>query len=206
MKLRGTVLTLIASSMLLLGATAAKHRFMERWVAPDLDRTKFQKILVIGITDDARARGVFEDRFVSLLRGRYVEGVTSRSLVPDLQKIENPQSILDQIKELGIDGAISVRLVSLKTRTEEEWDQEWRSAIEGGQTLRQLIDESLPIDDTKVKEFGLEAGLWVTADGKPLWAARTDTYRRKELKKEASNFVQMVMNALAQEDLLTGPP
>ena len=62
----------------------------------------------------------------------------------------------------------------------------------------------MPFDDAKIKQFGLEAALWVTGDDKRVWAARTNTYKRKELKKEASNFVQMVMTALNYEDLLPG--
>ena len=181
---------------------ASDLKLVDRWTASKLPSDPFKKILVVGITDDRVARGKFEDLFVSHLRGRGIEGVTSREIVPDLQKIDDADEIIEWIEEQNVDGVISVRVVFLKGTGEDAWNEHWDGWIEGDQSLEDLIDETLPLERTKSGKIGVEVALWDTEEEKRLWSARTSPLSKKRLRKAPPDFVQRVMNALYNVDLL----
>lgn len=54
------------------GSGAAEIALLDEWRAPEIGGTQFKRLLAAGITTDAPTRRKFEDRFVSLLRGREV--------------------------------------------------------------------------------------------------------------------------------------
>jgi len=178
-------------------------RVAKSWTTPDLGTgNEVKKILVVGITSNRETRRHFENRFVSHLRGRGYDGATSHSLVEDLGRIENRRVVLDKIAELGIDSAISVRLVPLADRTAKEWFEAWDAALERETTLKQLIGEALPDSETKTRWYGIEVVLWEAGSGRRLWAARTGAHTMKQLRKGAGDFVQDVLGSLKLARLL----
>ncbi len=50
--------------------------------------------------------------------------------------------------------------------------------------------------------YGVEVALWDTQARSRIWAARTNAYTRKQLKKAGGEFVQLVMGALKIAGLL----
>jgi hypothetical protein len=192
----------ILAAAILLGGGGKVHSLVDRWKDPDFQRRKFNNLLVVAITEDKETRRNFENKFVSQLRGRGVMGVTSHSIVPDLQKIPDKAEVLQKIDELEIDGAISIRVVPLKDLGEKAWATGWRAGLDEESDLRRLIDESLPVADAKGSKFGVEVALWISGDDGRIWAARTSVYTKKELRKGGGEFVQLVMNALEYEELM----
>ena len=190
----------------LLGPTALAgpkgHKLVDRWQDLDFKRREFQKLIVVGISDDREIRRNFENKFVSHLRGKGVQGITSHSLVPDLTNIENEHQIIDSIEEQRVDGAISVRVVRLDGLDEKAWGEAWKAAMGPEDKLRTLIEESLPVEQKKARKYGVEVALWDTRTRSRVWAARTNTYTRKQLKKGGGEFVQFVMAALKNAELL----
>ena len=55
------------------------HKLVDRWKDPDFERREFRKLIIVGITDDREVRRNFENKFVSHLRGRDIQGITSHS-------------------------------------------------------------------------------------------------------------------------------
>ena len=206
MRVRRLVWLGLLAVIVALGTGASKHRIEDRWTNPDIERREHKKLLVLAITDDREARGIFEDRFVSHLRGKRIECVTSRTMAPDLTSIDEVQreQIIKAIEEQGIDGAISVRAVPLKGQGEEEWAQAWKQEVRSGGTVRQLIEESLPLTGEKSKKYGIEVALWDAKTGNRIWGGRTNPYTRDQMKNGAADFVQFVMYALEIEDLIKG--
>jgi hypothetical protein len=191
----------LVAALVIVGTGAKRMKLEDRWTASDLPGDTFKKVIVVGITDNRQARGQFEDLFVSHLRGKGVEGVTSREIVPDLMAMDESDKIDEIIEEQKIDGAISVRVVYLKGSNEDEWSRAYTAWTAGDQSLRDLIDETLPIDRKKGR-VGVEVSLWDTEDGKRLWSARTESLSRKSLDDAPPIFVQEVMDALYRADLL----
>jgi len=206
MRVRRLVWLVLLATIVTLGTGASKHRIEDRWTDPDYERKEHRKLLVIAITEDSEARAIFEDRFVSHLRGKRIEGVTSRTMASDLANVDDSEreQIIKSIEEQEIDGAISVRVVPLKSQNEAEWAASWKQEVRNDETLRQLIEESLPLSAQKAGKYGVEVALWDAKSGNRIWGGRTNPYTREQMKKGAADFVQFVMYALEIEDLIKG--
>ena len=204
MKLRGLALPGAVGVMLLLALGAKERKLVERWTDPQFERHRFEKLLIIAVTDDAEARKNFENLFVSHLRGKGIEGVTSHSMVEDLTAVDASarQELLHLIDEKKIDGAISVRAVPLKDIDEREWAARWSEEVRAGGTLRQLIEQTLPVARGKGRRYGIEAALWDANGWHRVWGGRTDPYTVEGMRKGAPEFVQFVMYALDLDGLV----
>ena len=64
--------------------------------------------------------------------------------------------------------------------------------------------ESLPLPDGKSKQYGVEVALWDVTHARRVWAARTDSYTPKQMRKGAGEFVRFTMHALEIDDLMKG--
>ena len=201
MRHQASICAVVVTGVLLLGA-AKRPQIVDSWISESRVRP-YEKVIAVGITHDRETRHQFENKFVSHLRSRGIQAVTSYSLVPDLTAIEDREKILAAIEEQEIDGAISVRLVSLSDRTEQEWGAAWMESLGPGLTLRQVISETEPIGLEKAKRYGIEVAVWDARTGDPVWAGRTDTYKRKELRDAAGRFVTMLLNLLEDERVIT---
>ena len=195
-----------AIPVILLFLVAAKQgppRLVDEWTNPDVDRERFTKVMVVGITDDRQARHHFEDKFVSHLRSRNIQAVTSHTLVPDLADIEAEDDIHREIASQKIDAVITVRLVALDKTNESAWPDAWRKELDSDTTAREMIEASLPVAERKSPKYGVEVTLWEMATGARVWSGRSGVFPRKMLKKgKASPFIEGVMNALYDTRLL----
>lgn len=181
--------------VVLLGATD-ELKVAEDWKSPGVSTRQFGNILVVAITDQQEARHRFEDKFVSHLRSQGVQGMTSHSLVADLQVIEDRDKVIDTLLQDEVDGVISIRLIPLDGRDEEEWSAAWRTQAGSEETLRELIRSTLPVKETNARRYGVEVALWSIEARSRVWAGRTEGYKLKHLKKRAGNFVENVMYTL----------
>jgi hypothetical protein len=189
--------------LLLLGAGKADISLAEHWANPDHDRSKLEKVMVIGITDQREARRHFEDKFVSHLKGRSIDAVTSYSLVPDLRHIDAEGNLIEEIARQKIDSAITVRLVPLEGKDATAWTEAWSGGLEDDANLRRLIEDSLPLAGVEAPWYGAEVTLWAAGKGSRVWAGRSGPIHRKAVKKGRSGaFVGEVIAQLKLEDLL----
>ena len=190
--------------LLLLGTGAAEHELVETWIDLDRGPVQFRKLVVVGISADREMRNRFEDKFVTRLRVRDAEAVTSYSMVSDLAVLENRQSLIDSIDEQRIDGAISIRVRRLEgAKHEGEWSASWNASLDAGTTLRAMIDESLLRTGEKAPTFGVEVALWDTQTQKCVWAGRTGTYKLKALRKGSGEIVGIIIEELERAKLLS---
>lgn len=187
-------------AVLAASAFASDIGLADRWKNQDADRVGFAKVVVVGITHDAAARRQFEDRFVSLLRGRSMQGITSYTLVPDLANVPDPQKVVETILADGVDGVFTVRFAPIDDKAAEEaWPEAWRAEIGAPGRVRDYVDASIRRPFVDAKRYGAEIIVWEVASGRRLWAGRFQPLKRKELQKNASAMTQDVMNQLVYE-------
>jgi hypothetical protein len=195
-------LLLVPALSFLGGATAATPELSATWKNPAAQHDPYTNILIVGITRNAPARRQFEDLFVSVLRGRSLAGRTSYTLAPDLDNVKDPQAIVATLFAEHVDGVITVRLVSMDDRKEEDWDAAWRKDIESGLAIRPYVQESLKQLAPDSHWHGAELALWDVQTSRRLWAARSAPLKVKSLRKHATILVQQAMDQLRYEDLL----
>ncbi len=73
----------LAAAALALAAACASTTVVEQWQSPDHAAGPFKRILVVGVTQQAATRRIFEDEFVRQLRGRGTDAVASHAYVPE---------------------------------------------------------------------------------------------------------------------------
>jgi len=178
------------------------HRLVQTWVNPSYEGARLTKIIVAGIAGLTEERKRFEDQFLTLLRGRKIDGITSHSIVPHLDRVEDREALIRALHDEGIEAAITVRLVRLDDRTEDEWAEAWSRQPGSGIRIRDLVEQTLPEPEKRAKRYGVEVALWEADGWTMVWAARSDAYKRKELKDAAVRFVQGTMNELIDRGLL----
>ena len=191
----------IASVALALALTAAgaaaggdKYSLEEtRSIAEPTSPPK--NILVLAIADDPEIRNRFEDKFVSHLRGRGIMATASHPIVPSLIELADRQKILAALAKEGVDGVMTVHAVSLDKTEKDSWAQDWHAWVESDSTVRQLIEQTLPLPRKKSKRYGIEFTLWNSA-GHKLWVARTGSCARSDLKSGVADLLQLAIDAL----------
>jgi hypothetical protein len=196
------LLLALATPALQAPVSGAVPSIAATWKDPAADHPPYNKILVVGITRNAPARRRFEDLFVSVLRGRSLEGRTSYTLAPDLGDVKDPQAIVDTLFAEHVDGVITVRLVSMDDRQEEDWDAAWRKDVDSGIPIRAYVADSLAKLAPDAHWHGAELALWDVQSGRRLWAARSAPLKVKSLRKHATVLVQDTMDELRSEKLL----
>jgi hypothetical protein len=181
-----------------LASADSMPRIVEQWNSSESPEWKPTKVLAIAILDDQEIRHHFEDKLVSHLRARKIAAETSFSLVPDLAHLGSREEILRRVDEQQIDGAVTFRLVPLEKgeKAAAAWSEKWKAQIEGGGTLRALIEETLPFPKQKSKRYGVEVTLWGGPAPVRYWAGRSESHTVKELREGASGFVQDVIGIL----------
>ena len=174
----------------------------DRWSGPGSARPPFHKLLVVAITRNAPARRRYEDLFVSQIRGREVQGITSYPIVADLEKPGDRNKVLETLLAGGVDGVITARLVSLEDRDEKEWAEAWRKEVEAVVPIRDYVQQSLASLPPEGSLYGVEFALWGVDSGQRLWAARSHPVKIKKIRKDANLLVQDVMTQLVFENRL----
>ena len=193
----------VVLSLLLVLAAAAEASDLglaDHWKNPAIDRIGFHKIVVVGITHDAESRRRFEDRFVTLLRAREMQAITSYTLVPDLANVPDPEKVLKTILADQVDGVFTVRFAPLgDDDAEKAWPAAWRADVESPVPVREYVAETMKRPFAEVKIYGAEIAVWEVTGGRRLWAGRLHPMKRKELQKNAGALAQDVMNQLIFE-------
>jgi hypothetical protein len=154
------------------------------------------KILVVAIADDPELRNRFEDKFVTHLRGREIGAVASHTLVPSLAELGDRDKLLAALENQGVDGVMTVRAVALDDLGEDAWVSGWKSWLAGESTVRQLIEQTLPLPPKRAKRYGIEFALWGGSPGRRLWAARTSTCTRNDLEAGVGDLLQLAIDGL----------
>lgn len=183
-------------------ARAGEVVLADSWLNDQAKPVELGRVLVVAITTDTGIRHRFEDRFVSMLRGRNSDGTTSYSLVPDLRHIENRQAIVDTLLSLKVQGVITVRLVPLEKETAPAWSAAWRGHLLEPSLVRTQIEESLAQMEPDAKSYGVEVTLWSMEAGERLWAGRTNPDSARALGKGVGDLVYDIVNDLVYKGLL----
>lgn len=195
---------LLACAVCAPAAFADEPGLADRWMDPAAARIGLHKVLIVGIAKDPAARRRFEDRFVSALRAHNTEGVTSYSIVPDLQAPRDREEVLRILFAQRVDGVITVRLKPVDAKSEEAWAAGWSAAQAEPQRARAYVEASLKETNPEADDFGAEVTLWSlgSADtGRRIWAGRFPRQSIKYLRKHVNEMVQLVINEMQYKDL-----
>jgi hypothetical protein len=169
---------------------------VDRWKSATGVPPGLRKVLVVGIVRDPKTRRTFEDRFVTLLRARGVEAITSYSIVPDLAAGRDTAEVLGALFAQRVEGLITVRLRPLDDAPEEQRAAAWHTAMDGTERPRAYVESALGAMATEADDYGAEAVYWSVDNGRRIWAGRFPGASAKRLRKDASAMVQTVIDEM----------
>ncbi len=109
-------LALATAAVLLALLTACETTKLETaWHAPEVGSIKFSKIIVVCIAPVESLRRPLEDAMKAEIKA--VPTVASYELLPDVKDQVDPKKLGAAIKAAGVDGIITMRMVSLDDKT-----------------------------------------------------------------------------------------
>lgn len=191
--------TLVTGLAAIVSACASTTLDMT-WRDPTYEGRPFGKVLVVGATDNADNRRIFEDILTGELKSRGVGAVASYTLIPSEADVKRDK-VVEAVKTSGADCVLATRLVGIETRAAQVPLQSgsdaamdmyrYYSPMEPQTTIRQ---------DYRVAN--LESNLFDAGTGKMVWWGRSQTFPTTDMGRIARELGRNVIGALKSAKLL----
>lgn len=199
MKTRVHVAMLIGGLALIVSACASTTLDMT-WRDPTYEGRPFAKVLVIGSTDNADNRRIFEDILAGELTRRGIGAVASYTLIPGEADVKRDK-VVEAVKTYGADCVLSTRLVGVETRAAQVPLQ---SANAGAMDMYRYYSPMEP--QTTIQQdyrvANLETNLFDAGTGKMVWWGRSQTFPTTDMRRIGRELGQNVIKALKSAKLL----
>jgi hypothetical protein len=203
MKTRPRMAWLIAAATLFVSGCAATT-FDMTWRDPAYRGRPFAKLLVVGATDDAANRRIYEDALVGALTGRGVDAVASHTLIPNESDVKRDK-IVEAVKASGVDGMIATRLIGVETRTTQMPGQATGQAA--GQDDTDLFrydsllgSQTIAREDYRVAR--LDTTVFDAKTEKMVWWGRSSAFPTEDITTLSRELSESLAKALKSAALL----
>jgi len=194
----------------LLAAACATTSIQSAWYDTGYTGGPFRKIVVIGISSNVANRRVFEDIFAAKLDAAGIQGVPGYTVLPNDPNADEP-TVEAAVARVGADGVLTVRLLSVDTRTRVStmmvpaggaYGPYMGWGGYGGWWGPQMI--AVP-EVTQYDIANVETNLWNVKTKRVVWAAATDTFNPRSVQREAPGFADLIISELRARGLLPAP-
>ena len=161
-----------------IAASCATTRTTAEW-SDAAHRGKFGNVLVVGISQKATLRRLFEDKLLERLARRNVRGQAGYTLLPDGQKVSK-ESIRQAIEGRGFDGVLIAHRVGAETR--EVYVPPTYTVVSRPH-FRSYYDYYSHVFDyvyepgytERYQVYKIESTLYNTSTEQPVWSMQTET-------------------------------
>lgn len=191
---------LLAAVMVVTLSACASTTLDTTWRDPTFAGQPFAKVLVVGSTDSAENRRIFEDAVVGELKARGVSAIASHTLIPNEGDVKRDR-VIEAVRATGADCVISTRVVGVETKREQvpvrspfpgDMDlYRHYSPMEAGTTIRQ---------DYQVAH--LESNLFDAKTGKMVWWGRSSTFPTANIARMSRELGRSIISSLKSAKLL----
>ena len=194
---------LIAAVTLIVSACAATN-FDMTWRDPAFRGRPFAKLLVVGGTDDAANRRIYEDALVGALTRRGVDAVASHTLIPRESDVRRDK-IVEAVKASGADGMIATRLIGVETRTTQvPWQATGQAAGQEGTDVFRYdsLLESQTIVRADYRVARLDSTVFDARTEKMVWWGRSSAFPTEDITTLSRELSESLAKALKSAALL----
>jgi len=196
-------LLLVWLALLALGAAGcASTSLVNQWQSPEAPEA-VRKVLVVGVTQQASVRRVFEDEFAAQLRAAGVDAVPSYTLLREDGQAE--QAVLEQtVQDIGADGVLVTRLVKQEQRVDVT-PGSYRPTFSPGFYGWYSSAWVGYYDPPTVYQYDVviaETSLYSPPQSKLVWSGTTETFSPKDVKKETTGFAKVIIAALRKRGII----
>ncbi len=199
-------LSLGAVLVALLWACAATT-LTNAWKDPDYKGGGFKTLLVIGASDSATNRRIFESGFSRALSAAGVQAVASYTVIPQDGKIDEA-ALKAAVRMQGLDAVVITRLVRVDKKT--VYTQGYAGSVPAlgyrnsvyGYYNGAWSPYAMPAEVREYESAVLETSLWNAADEKLVWTATTETFAPSNVKSATADFAKVMIEELRARKLL----
>jgi hypothetical protein len=204
-RLVGVVLG-IALLATLAGCSSAP-RLIHAWQAPDYAGPQLENVIVVGVSERASTRRIFENVFAAKLREHGVQATASHAIFPANERIGR-EEFVRVARERGFDGVILTRVVGVDLKAtytpgyvmvepatmypRDFWGYYGRSV---------RVYES-PGHLSTYDVVSVETNLYSLDEPMLVWSGQTETVDPSNLEKESAGLADVVMRELAVRGLV----
>jgi hypothetical protein len=191
---------MLSAGCLLVVSACASTTLDTTWRDPTHARGPFSKVLVIGATDDADNRRIFEDIVVGELKSHGVAAVASYTLIPDEGDVKRDK-VLAVVKTAGVDSVLSTRVVGIETKTAQVPVPSPGIGAMDMYGYYSLMDPQTTVrQDYRIAN--LETNLFDASTGKMIWWGRSQTFPTTDVRRVSHELGERVVRALRSAKLL----
>ena len=179
------------------------------WYDPGYAGGALRKIVVVGVHSNVANRRVFEDIFAQRLVAAGVDGVPGYRLLPNENPVDEPAAS-SAIVKAGADGVLTVRLLSVDTRTRVSTTMVPAGGFYGpgmawGRYGGWWGPGMVAVPEvTQYDVANVETTLWDVRTRQVIWAATTDTFNPRSVAAETPGFADLIIGQLQARGLIAG--
>jgi len=173
----------------------------DQWKDPNVEPKPAGKIAVVGLTDDAVAKRVFEDTFAKALRDRGNDAVASYSFV-DAGPATNPDSLVAKLRTLGYGIALTARPLGEDVKETQTLGHAYympQGYYNWGSYYNMSYGAMMSTSYNERQDYVLvEANLFDLGSERLVWAVRSSTGKSGKLRDDVSTYTKPVVRELAK--------
>lgn len=207
--MRQRVLLAAVFASLVLPLFAASTKLVLSWRNPASSAKRFQKILVIGMSDRVEVRANFEDALSAKLARPGIEVIPGNTILlrPEGTAV-NLDYIKTQIRANNVDGVVVSRLVKIDKNItyvpgEVFYPYPYYRTFYGyyGTVYPMVYSPGYLKEEKKIR---IETNFYSTAgpEGELVWTGMSDTFNPSSTKKAIDGVVNLVVKELEKQQLL----
>jgi hypothetical protein len=189
-----------------LAGCSTSNRLISQWSNPGYAAPSFQRVMIGSSGGETAIRRNLEDEFVAQLKGAGIDALPSYRSILDDQKIDEAR-IQDAAKRAGADAVIIARSVGIEQETEyrphyypypafgffgPRFGMSW-SVLYGAPSVR------------RYDVYTSEVTLVDVAKNEVVWTGTVKTTETDDVAAATRDYVQTVVKALQEKNLLRGP-
>jgi len=212
MRIVARLFVLLFTTILFSGCTTTE--FVNRWSDPAYKGPKFQRILVIGMLKDDIKRRAFEDKFSQSITKGNVVGISSYTLMPNIENIDDKVKLLPFVKKANADSVLIASLTAIdKKERRVPASVDWvptmgYGAYNGfydyyGRSYRNMYapvyQSAYTTTDTIIK---IEIRLFAVSTEKLVWAAETESINPGSSQKVINELSSIILKDLKKSGLV----
>jgi hypothetical protein len=190
-------------------ANAKSTKILTSWKNPNFSHSRFHKVMVVGMSDNAPVRADFEDELSAAMKEKNIEAIPGNTLLlrPEGTKVDI-EYIKAQIKEHKIDAVIVSRLVSVKTETTYIPGSVYMVPYPYYYSFYGYYSALYPVvyspDYLRTdKTVRIETNLYATGtpEADLVWTAISDTMNPNNVEKAIKAVVKEVVKQMTKDDV-----
>jgi len=169
-----------------------------------LPAKQYKKLLIVGITEQAQKRQVFEEVFASELQKRGVTGIPSYTITGVTEKLSK-ESVIEAVKKTGADGVITTRITGLKKNTSVNTGYimtEHGFADGFGVHVTYATFVHQPVEVILSTKIAIETNLFDSASGSLVWTSTSSAVDPEGTITASRELSGVVFQAMAKDGLL----